>query len=413
MLQAGFGKQEITPAGTTSLAGYFTWLKQRRSSHIRDPLFVRAIALRDGDTTLILLAYDLLLITDSMQRDLCARLKGCGATVIVHATHTHSAPGGYWNTFTARLAMGAYKPGMMEFLCHAGEGAARQAMDALAPCHWSVRSGHLPELAKNRRDENGPVDDGLWALRFIRDAKEDKEGLLVGFSGHPVIVAEREPGAVSADFPGEVVRRIEEKVAFAAFVNGALGGVDVHFPDVPIPVEQNLQEQAEPIVTEALKVRRRPKRKKAGLRIAWREFALPPRAQVTPTFKDQPGWRILTKPLAALASTLFDRAEIRSYTLKGFALGDVLFIGTPADLGVSVSLAIQQYARDKGFAFPFVASQCDGYIGYLHRESDYERTPSKETRSMAIYENVMNIFGHAAGEELLTNACSLIDELVV
>ncbi len=96
-----------------------------------------------------------------------------------------------------------------------------------------------------------------------------------------------------------------------------------------------------------------------------------------------------------------------------FAIGEVAIIGTPADLGVSVSLAIREYALDKGFKYPFVASQCNGYVGYIHRKSDYETTAPKQSRAMAYYENVLAIFGRDIGEQFIQTAKKLIDDLSI
>ncbi len=412
MLKAGFAKLDITPTGPVPLAGYFS-LRPRMSKEVRDPLYVRALALQEGNNTLVLISYDLLLITEQMVRGVNGRLKETGAQVILHATHTHSGSGGYWNTFAARLALGHYLPAMLPFLCDQGARAAWAALDDLSPAGWATHTGHIPALAKNRRDRDGLVDDGLWALKIQRPAPKSDKAILVGFSGHPVIVAERQPNALSADFPGEVIRRIEEQTDFGMFVNGALGGVDVLFPDEPMEVDRNLELQAAPIVTEALGVLKKRTRKTGELRMASRTIEVDGRPDVAMAF-DEPRWlRKVTRPLDWLASAAFARADLEHWHLQGFALGDTCFIGTPADLGVGVSLAIQVKARAKGYNNPFVASQCDGYIGYIHRRHDYHHPPAKGTRSMAIYENVMGIFGREMGERLIHEADALLDELSV
>lgn len=409
-MEAGFGKVEITPTGTAPLAGYFTF-KKRESRALRDPLFARAVAFREGELSFVLILLDLLLVSEEMHQGIKLRLADTGAKVLVAATHTHSGPGGFWNSFAPKLALGPFRPGMLDFLCNGSEKAARAALSDLAPAKWVVHTGKIPKLARNRRDTRGPLDDGLWALRLSRSAQGNSNGIVVGFPGHPVIVAERDFHKISADFPGDVVRRIEKRAPFAAFVNGALGAVDVFFPDEDITAEENLDMQAAPIVAEALKVQKKALKSKANLRFATREIELRDEPDVEMTFDDQPRVRKITRPISRIASLAFGRTRITRWRLQGFALGDACFIGTPADLGVSVSLAIQEYARKRGFKTPFVASQADGYIGYLHRREDYKKRPSRATIGMAIYENMMGIFGHDMGEKLLVEAKALVDEL--
>lgn len=410
MLEAGMARVDITPADSVPLAGYFT-LKSRISEGVRDRLYARAIAFRDKDLTVLLLIYDLLMTTEEMVQKLRGRLEDTGARIIVTATHTHSAPGGYWDSFVPRIALGAYDPEALDRLCAFGEEAARLAMEDLDDCRISVHQGQLPQLAKNRRDADGPLDDGLWALCIDRSKTGKGKAIMTGFPGHPVIVAERAFKQVSADFPGEVIRRIEEQVEFGAFINGALGGVDVFFPDEDISADENLDLQAAPIAEEALKVKGEPLKGRARLRFASREIDNDRKPAVQMFFDDQPLHCRLALPLNRAVSAALSTATIDQWRVQAIAIADILILGTPADLGVSVSLAIQQYAREKGFKAPFVVSQCDGYIGYIHRSRDYVRTPGKETRGMAYYENILAIFGRDMGEVLIDQARSLIDEL--
>lgn len=409
-MEAGFAKIDITPERSVPLAGYFG-LKPRMSNKVRDRLHARAIALKDKDLTILVLIYDLLMTTPAMFERLENLLKDTNAKIFVIATHTHSAPGGIWNSFVPKLALGPYIPGMLEKLCEKGEQAARLALEDLSECKWSVISDRIPELAKNRRDINGPVDDGFWALRFNRAKDKKGNAILAGFGGHPVIVAEREPNTISADFPGEVVRLLEEQVEFAAFINGALGGVDVLFPDEKISADENLMLQSLPIFESAIKTKSAGLKLKSSLKYAERVVRFSNKPDAKLSFDDMNWKKLLFKPLELLANNLFYKAGIDGFILRGFSLNNVLFIATPADLGASLAISIKNYAMKKGFDFPFAASQSNGYVGYVHRRMDYRITPDKATRGMAIYENAMGIFGHEAGEVMLESAREIIDEL--
>ena len=68
-------------------------------------------------------------------------------------------------------------------------------------------------------------------------------------------------------------------------------------------------------------------------------------------------------------------------------------------------------AKQIGFEHCFVASFANDYIGYAHRFDDYANRPSGETLAMAMYENVMGVFGHEAGERLLEAAVSGLKKL--
>jgi hypothetical protein len=102
----------------------------------------------------------------------------------------------------------------------------------------------------------------------------------------------------------------------------------------------------------------------------------------------------------------------RRSRVAGFRVGPFAMVGFPADLGVGIDLALKEHARRRGIRFPIAASQCDGYIGYLHRRDDYRVAPPESHRGMALYENAMGFFGRDMGERVLDAAKTVVDSLV-
>ncbi len=408
MLQIGWGRAEFTPEGPAPLAGY-AHARERKSQRVRDPLLARAVAFDDGDTRAVVVIYDLLMVVEDLARGVRQRLHDARAFVMVHATHTHSSVGGYAPGLLGRLFAGGYRPESVPRLIQAGERAAREALEGLRPAEVRAASTILPGLNGNRRDPSGPRDEELTVVRLAR-GKEI--GVLVSYPAHPVIVGERDHHAVSADFPGEVVRLLERDVAFAAFVQGSLGGVDVLFPQDPgVTADRNLSLMAEPLAHSAMNLARLATRcsPAAAVQVASEEWDLP-RPDPRPFFEDQGAGRILGRPLSAVLGLLVPRS-IRTARVQGIRVGSFAIVGTPADLGVRIGLAIKRHARAVGIEHPVAASQCDGYIGYLHRAEDYRVTPPPSHRKMAYYENAMSFFGHGAGERTLAAACRVVERL--
>lgn len=408
MLQVGWGRAEFTPEGPAPLAGY-AHARERKSRRVRDPLFARAVAFDDGKTRAVLLIYDLLMVVDELARGVRDRLRDARAFVTVHATHTHSSVGGYAPGLLGRLFAGGYRPEVLPRLIQAGERAARKALEGLRPAQVQAASTILPGLNGNRRDPRGPRDEELTVVRMAR-GKEI--GVLVSYPAHPVIVGERDHQSMSADFPGEVVRLLERDVGFAAFLQGSLGGVDVLFPqDTGTTADRNLSLMAEPLAHSAMNLARLATRcsPAAAVRVASEEWDLP-RPDPRPFFEDQGAGRILGRPLSAVLGLLVP-PSIRTARVQGIRVGSFAVVGTPADLGVRIGLAIKAHARRAGIEHPVAASQCDGYIGYLHRTEDYRVTPPPSHRAMAYYENAMSFFGHGAGERTLAAACRVVERL--
>ena len=97
-LKAGFASIDFTPAEPVTLGGY-GGIKERLSTHVKDPLYVRAVALSQGDNLVVLLSYDLLIVFEDIYQGLRSRLVDVAPKLMVHATHTHSSVGGFGTPF--------------------------------------------------------------------------------------------------------------------------------------------------------------------------------------------------------------------------------------------------------------------------------------------------------------------------
>jgi neutral ceramidase len=419
MLSIGWGRVEITPAGSVPLAGYGHW-GDRMSQRVRDPIFVRAMSFGDGAQRVVLLAYDLLLVCEDLSRGLTDRLADTGARLLVHATHTHSSAGGMVRGKLAEHVIGGYRPDTVGRLVDLGEQAARAALATASPGRVAASQVPLPGHNGNRRDPFGPMDEELTVVRLVR---EQDEAWLVSYSAHPVIVGERDHYALSADYPGALIERLEREVPFALFVQGALGGVDVLFPDDDrVTVDENLRLMVEPM---ARAVRDEVARLGADqlmegpLGFGEREWRLP-RPDSRPYYEDQPVFRRLGWPLKLTLDLLFKEAPLDVARVRGLRVGPFAMVGTPSDLGVSVALAGKASARESGIPCPVMASQSDGYIGYLHRLEDYRRAPRgyggglfkpSDYMHMGVYENALSMFGREAGEVCLANARRVFSDM--
>jgi hypothetical protein len=316
--------------------------------------------------------------------------------------------GGFWDALPARFMMGSVRPSALPWLLDAGERAARAAIADLAPATVGSASRLVPGLNGNRREPAGPMDEDLTILSLLR---ERDSALVASYSAHPVIVAELDHSVISADFPGDVIRRIESSGPFAMFLQGALGGVDVLFwEDRSVSLDDNLGRMAEPLAAAALDLAGTASRSDRGLRFASAEFDLG-RPDSRPFFDDEPAKAVAGLPLKWLLDCLFAVRGLSRARVQGVAVGDFAFVGTPSDLGVGIALDVKAHARRAGIPHAVAGSQTDGYIGYLHRREDYRKAPPERTLGMARYENAMGIFGRAMGDHVRKTACGVMDRL--
>lgn len=218
-LRAGAAKVDFTPSERELTVA---------TDSIRDHLFARVIVVDDGRTCAVLVGLDLGATPNQVIEDAIPRVAsgtGCPAqNVIVSATHTHSSN-------TAGLGQGAPTA---KAVANAIVEAAATAKSKLVPAR--VGYGTTPvDLNVNRdrfnsklewRQEpnpDGPSDKTLAVVAFL--GQDDVPiGVYLNYAMHPINFYLS--GVISADFPGEASRYVEDLFdgrAIAIFSQGASG----------------------------------------------------------------------------------------------------------------------------------------------------------------------------------------------
>ena len=216
---------DITPDRPLPLAGY----EDRRgpSRGVADPLELNALLLRAPGQTIAILTADLLFVTAELKARLLeavgARLGLDEASLLVAASHTHSAPAldpskprlgvcdpEYAARVTQRAAELLGRLGTMDPVpCHVDyrTGAADHAINRRRP-GWHVSLRHLPYRGVRRApNPAGPRDETLHLLTFS-DPTDRPLAVLWSYACHPVGFPART--RVSADFPGVVRRALRD-----------------------------------------------------------------------------------------------------------------------------------------------------------------------------------------------------------
>jgi hypothetical protein len=225
--RAGFAKTAITPPLGTELAGYGVYL-ERRASEVHDDLFARALALEDdADERVLLLSLDLVGLSWELSgaiADQVAAATGLDVDrVLVSSTHTHSGP--------APMPMegwGQMEPSYVEGIPSLCAAAASAATAALHPVRVGTAHSVVRALGFNRVRPAGPIDRSLHVVR-IDSLSGTPEVVLFSHGCHPVTIDRRtEAGAaISADWPGQVARRLQEEgFGETIFRLGVCGDVD-------------------------------------------------------------------------------------------------------------------------------------------------------------------------------------------
>ncbi len=226
-LEAAAAKVDITPDLKTEkvwLAGFGA--KGRRPAGVHDPLYARIIVLRDGKKTVALVGLDLLGFYINYTRALRAGWERGDAdrSLFVHATHTHSGPDtlGLWGPMVGRSGI---NPRYMARI-NARIGETLGLLESqLKPVTASGGHGALDPrgLCRDLRDPQ-VIDPNLGVLR-LKGSDGKAVATIVNWSCHPEVIG-RENLLITADYPGPLCARVEEKTGGQClFLSGAIGGL--------------------------------------------------------------------------------------------------------------------------------------------------------------------------------------------
>lgn len=262
MLEAGFGKVDITPRVGVELCGFGPYIC-RHSIGVRDRLWARAIAiagpraegaaglgLRSGGKTVVIVACDLVGVTRAMTRRVRALVREAvglpDEAVMVSCSHTHSGP----NTIEL-IGWGEADPPYREILptriaqaCVAAVRDLSEArlMHAHVPCEGiglnREQDKDAPPLEEVLRDDWRPAKPELTDTK-CHVIRVDKAGRIAGFCSyfgcHPVVCCST-TRFIHGDYAGVATNLLEREHpgAVGLFLQGAQGDVNscvVHKPE--------------------------------------------------------------------------------------------------------------------------------------------------------------------------------------
>jgi len=236
--EVGFARLDMTPPLGVPMAGYFF---ERRVEGIRDPLYVSAIAVRDGEKTCIVMSCDHLGFRNPAIAVWLPKIAAAAGVeeeaVFLSCTHTHTGPVNLGDPqFESDPQYDAW---VERRLCDA---AAMAVADCKPVEQMLTYEGECPGVTFTRRlkmkdgryqtwaTECDPEIEG-WAgkadesLRFVRIIRTNAEEIwLVNFQGHADNVS---GNLISADYPGFLRAKVEANCPGTKlmFVLGAQGNL--------------------------------------------------------------------------------------------------------------------------------------------------------------------------------------------
>jgi neutral ceramidase len=215
---AGAARVPIEVPAGAPLAGYPGF---RRAS-APGIVHARALALRASALQVLLVSIETLLVPGELEAEVLRRAGlSPDSCLLLAATHTHSGPGGTWNSLAAEVSgNGRYDPALRDSIAQSAADAIRHAIGALRLSRFHAVSERWEGGPATARS-GGPVEGQLTAFQ----ARDDHGviGTVVVYGMHPTVLP-RDSRTPSGDWPAAAARAIEEKTEATALVFQGAGG---------------------------------------------------------------------------------------------------------------------------------------------------------------------------------------------
>ena len=410
-IRIGCGASKITPGLGAFMAGYF---HERQATAVHDDLFAKAMIFDDGKTVAGILCCDLICLTSdevAKVREITTKKAGInGANVMVCCTHTHTGP----QTRTFRMPEGAEVT--LKWLDEFPEMAALaviKAMSDMEPCTIAGGVSYEDRIAYNRRykmkdgtvqtnpgyknpniiEPAGPIDPEVGVISFT-----DKNGkiktLYVNYACHCDCVGGTE---ISADYPGHLTVRLQERLGYKPFIhftNGACG--DINHINVQSPYHRQGHEHSrwmgETLASDVCEVLK----------------------NMTPLSNE--GVKVVSK---AIQLPMQDDADkgIGMAEIQAISVGDIGFVGIPAEYFVELQLNIKKRSP---FKRTFVSELANGWVGYIPTKKAFEENmkdvPSETMKAFdhkgyEVRSALSRGFLPGVGEAMANTAVELLEKL--
>jgi len=403
-LKGGVAKINITPPIGIWLSGYGR--RDKPSDDIVDELYAKALVLDDGQNTIAIVSADLvgipLEITNQIRGIVKEKPGIPEKNVLICATHTHYGPMIRQRKIYDNLAV---DKSYVQTLIKKTAGSVLIAYKNMKEVKIGAVKGQVPEIVYNRRTKMpdgsvrvtwgipynesevtfGPTEPEVCVLR-IEDMSGEIIGSLVNFACHPTSgsIFPDWLYSVSADFPGQTTRVVEQMEGGICLFTQGTGG--------NMAAITRLHERKKP-------------RLQMGNALGGEVLR---RLQFISTSGDvtlkslRKNIRFPTKKTLPDDSIMDDDKFKNDLTteIQVFKVGDIYILGLPGEVLVEIGLEIKKRASIENL---FIISLSNDVCGYVCHSQAYEEGGYESTTA--------TILAKGAGEIMIKEALDLLNQI--
>lgn len=433
-LQIGYARESITPGGGVNMRGYGNEA-YRISTGFLDYLYATCIAVKDGESTILLYSTDVASAYEPWTSELRAKLKSKlgipEENIQIGATHSHTAPA----IGTSYEAVYAWKTLYMDGLVKTAE----KAIADLAPAtmygkkiktvkqnfvrHYKMINGtyagsNFGDWSLAPVEHATPGDPEMTLIKFDREG-DKKDILLMNWQAHCDMIGGTQ---LSADYVGAARDILEKKTGMHfIFFLGATGDQN---PNSRIPGEKakvNYQEYGAELAQYALEALPEITEKIEGQGIVTKQEKiiyncnihgqdrLVEAKKVTELFRQNGDSAACTTYARSLGfeSVFHCTAIVKcsqypptdDFTVNVLRIGNLGFVAAPYEMFSENGLYIK---KNSPYPFTIVSTVTNGSNGYF---------PTKEAFAYGCYESYSARFASGVGEDTAVKFVEMLKEI--
>jgi hypothetical protein len=360
-LYAGFSRISITPdlhsfGGKRHMgipiAG-FGQLKPKYATGVHDSVFVRALALKAGTQTVVLVSVDMLIMPPNLTDAVVKSLSENGVRreqLFFTAVHSHSSIGGWGYGPLAKIMAGKEDKELESWIVSNISKAVLQSISDLHRSSAGTGSFMAPQYTRNRL--TGDEEQINNEFNFIAIEQEGGKKYLVGtYSAHSTSIGSKNT-LISADYPGAWIRHIEDKTGnMAMFCGGSMGSQS--------PVGEGADFERAAYIGNALADSTLKHLKDMQLSAVVSTSSLSLRTELPEYHMRMSRNRNFT---TVLSNSLMAQPE--NVYLQALRINNLIWFTTPGDFSGESALLIKNLMEAKGYE-AVVSGYNGSYVGYI------------------------------------------------